>query len=72
MQKTSMVFVFACVGHAITAPLVGPVQSRLGFRGSAMVGVALVVLSMLGCSRAKTVAELSVLYLMFGVGIATA
>lgn len=67
-----MVYVFACMGHAITSPLVGPAQSRLGFRGCAMFGVTLVVLSMLGCSRAKTVAELSALYSMLGVGIAMA
>ena len=72
MQDTSTVYVFALMGQAATAPLVGPIQSRLGFRGCAMAGVAVVVLSMLGCSRAKTVAELSVLYTMLGLGIAIA
>lgn len=66
--------VYACVslGHSLASPLVGLLQFRLGLRGCAMVGVALVVTSMLGCSQAKTVAELSVLYSIFGVGIATA
>ena len=72
MQDASTVYVFALMGQAATAPLVGPIQSRLGFRGCAMAGVAVVVLSMLGCSRAKTVAELSVLYTMLGLGIAIA
>ena len=71
MQDTSTVYIFAFMGQATTAPLVGPIQSRLGFRGCAMVGAAVVVLSTLGCSQAKTVAELSVLYTMLGVGIAT-
>lgn len=66
--------VYACVslGHSVASPLVGLLQFRVGFRRCAMVGVTLVALSTLGCSRAKTVAELSVLYAMFGVGIATA
>ena len=67
-----MVYACASLGHSLASPLAGLLQFRLGFRGCATVGVTLVVLSMLGCSRVKTVAELSVLYSMFGIGIAMA
>lgn len=71
-QGMTMVYACASLGQSLASPLVGLLQFRLGFRGCAMVGVTLVVLSTLGCSRVKTVAELSVLYSIFGVGIAMA
>ena len=68
MQETTMVYACGYLGYSMSAPFVGPIQTRLGFRGSAMAGVSLVVISMLACSQATTVAQLTAMYSLFGVG----
>lgn len=71
---TSLVYACTCLVHSLTAPFVGLLQDnrRLGLRGTAALGSALVSGATLASSMATTVLGLAVVSSFFGVGVAFA
>lgn len=71
---TSLVYACTCLAHSLTAPFVGLLQDerRLGLRGTAALGSALVSGATLAASTATTVLGLAVIYSFFGIGVAFA
>lgn len=71
---TSLVYACTCLAHSLAAPFVGLLQHkrRLGLRGTAALGSALVSGATLAASAATTVVGLAIVSSFFGVGVAVA